>query len=626
MSSVGFWIRVTDPESDPCSLQATIFAGIDAMDIHEWDTWDASTSSYAHIPVSFVKFPINQGVFSTPDIAHDVTLVADDGNGLTYTFHFVISVGPIPNVAPTIGVTTGTTPLAVNDGSHLPAYYGAGLADLALVITVDDNDVGNQVSLSANINRVGGVGVGTTGILASEFSSPLQTVAYQLFPASGNFDTPSVSYRIDLVATDNNPGNPSHAFFTFFIDVSGNHQPVITVTSMGNPVLNGATLTVPFGSTMSGINLAISASDPDGDDCAIAANILNTTLQLPDHPVAPDPSVPPQPAEFVVPAYTPVPATVHPLTGVFDAHFGSTHQVSLTIQDTEGGSFNFVFVIAAGPETATAEIEVRESSLGGVVVVDDAVASSARDFGLCDIHSGPTVPITVCVVNNGDSAMNLSVPTVTGVDAADFVLNVGGFTPVVAAGGFAFFQMSFDPSTHDPVTHNDKLAEIVIQHDGWNDFIGDDQVFVVRVTGESTDGGNVTITTSALNIAIVNESYSTPPLTATGGIAPYTWSLEAGSTLPPGIVLTPQGYLLGGATGPLGTFQFTLRCTDVVGTYAVRSFSLTVDDDLPPPEPPAQYGLGGGGNTCSAAGGVAPWLLLALLGVAALPRLARRRS
>jgi hypothetical protein len=68
-----------------------------------------------------------------------------------------------------------------------------------------------------------------------------------------------------------------------------------------------------------------------------------------------------------------------------------------------------------------------------------------------------------------------------------------------------------------------------------------------------------TITTATVPYPIATEPYSTT-LTASGGVAPYTWALANGSTLPSGLTLTSGGTLSGTATAP-GTYTFTITVT-----------------------------------------------------------------
>jgi hypothetical protein len=64
-------------------------------------------------------------------------------------------------------------------------------------------------------------------------------------------------------------------------------------------------------------------------------------------------------------------------------------------------------------------------------------------------------------------------------------------------------------------------------------------------------------------------------LTATGGVAPYTWTRATG-TLPPGLTLSPSGELAG---KPLqaGLYNFRIRVTGFGGDYSEQDFTLTID-------------------------------------------------
>jgi len=67
-------------------------------------------------------------------------------------------------------------------------------------------------------------------------------------------------------------------------------------------------------------------------------------------------------------------------------------------------------------------------------------------------------------------------------------------------------------------------------------------------------------TASALTEAVAGQTYSVT-FVATGGIAPYVWSVTSGSTLPAGLILTSAGVLSGTPT-TAGTYTFSLTCTD----------------------------------------------------------------
>lgn len=82
----------------------------------------------------------------------------------------------------------------------------------------------------------------------------------------------------------------------------------------------------------------------------------------------------------------------------------------------------------------------------------------------------------------------------------------------------------------------------------------------------------LTVTTSSLPAGMVAKTYSAP-LNASGGTAPYTWSVASGS-LPPGLTLS--GNTIGGTPSQAGTFGFTLQASDAGSQSASRTFSIVI--------------------------------------------------
>jgi hypothetical protein len=84
------------------------------------------------------------------------------------------------------------------------------------------------------------------------------------------------------------------------------------------------------------------------------------------------------------------------------------------------------------------------------------------------------------------------------------------------------------------------------------------------------------LTTTSIDIAAVNVPYQFT-LTATGGVAPYTWSITSGS-LPSGIQLSSQfGVFFGTATAE-GSFPITLQVADAENPVVTvqKAFTFTV--------------------------------------------------
>jgi thermitase len=82
------------------------------------------------------------------------------------------------------------------------------------------------------------------------------------------------------------------------------------------------------------------------------------------------------------------------------------------------------------------------------------------------------------------------------------------------------------------------------------------------------------ITTASLPAGQVGTAY-VATLTATGGQAPYTWSL-AGGALPAGIVLGSSSGTLSGTPTASGTFSFTARVTGADGLSSTRALAISI--------------------------------------------------
>lgn len=108
-------------------------------------------------------------------------------------------------------------------------------------------------------------------------------------------------------------------------------------------------------------------------------------------------------------------------------------------------------------------------------------------------------------------------------------------------------------------------------------------VFRVQQSGgnlQLTFSRDVQITTTSLPIGEVNAAYSAG-LTATGGPAPFTWSLLSG-TLPPGMTLNSSGSITGTPTSA-GIFNFTVQASDAGSPPATATGSFSMAVVLPSP-------------------------------------------
>ena len=95
-------------------------------------------------------------------------------------------------------------------------------------------------------------------------------------------------------------------------------------------------------------------------------------------------------------------------------------------------------------------------------------------------------------------------------------------------------------------------------------------------------GGGFTLTTTSLPAATLNTAYSTT-LAATGGVAPYTFTLANSTALPAGLNLSSAGVINGTPTAA-GSTQFSVTVTDSTPPTAfslTSNLSITVNATAP---------------------------------------------
>lgn len=90
----------------------------------------------------------------------------------------------------------------------------------------------------------------------------------------------------------------------------------------------------------------------------------------------------------------------------------------------------------------------------------------------------------------------------------------------------------------------------------------------------TVNSGTVSITTATLPGGMVNLAYTTT-IAATGGLAPYSFSVSAGS-LPAGLILTASTGVLSGTPTTAGSSTFTIQAADSETPAVTTTQSFTV--------------------------------------------------
>ena len=143
-------------------------------------------------------------------------------------------------------------------------------------------------------------------------------------------------------------------------------------------------------------------------------------------------------------------------------------------------------------------------------------------------------------------------------------------------------------------------------------------------------GDPITLGPASLPDALGNQPYSAQ-LTASGGTAPYTFTMPSATNWAAGMVVNPDGTITG--TPPAGTtglLSFTVQATDANGSTSVRVFQINLRPgqvtltfapaSLPPAVVNTAYSA-----TITASGGQAPYTFSAVGLVACRPHFVRCR-
>jgi Putative Ig domain len=97
---------------------------------------------------------------------------------------------------------------------------------------------------------------------------------------------------------------------------------------------------------------------------------------------------------------------------------------------------------------------------------------------------------------------------------------------------------------------------------------------MLQITVLTVSYDPLVITTTSLPNARRNKNYSRT-LAATGGLAPYMWSVVSGS-LPPGLTLNVSTGVISGKATAIGTSTFTVQVRDSQGTPATDTQALSI--------------------------------------------------
>jgi LPXTG-motif cell wall-anchored protein len=88
----------------------------------------------------------------------------------------------------------------------------------------------------------------------------------------------------------------------------------------------------------------------------------------------------------------------------------------------------------------------------------------------------------------------------------------------------------------------------------------------------------VSLSAGTLADAAAGTAYSQSIAAYAGGVAPYTFTLDTGSSLPAGLTLSAAGEISGTPAAAVSGHSFTVKVLDALGRTATQTYALTVAD------------------------------------------------
>ena len=176
-----------------------------------------------------------------------------------------------------------------------------------------------------------------------------------------------------------------------------------------------------------------------------------------------------------------------------------------------------------------------------------------------------------------------------GVAYSSFLVATGG-TPAYTysiSGGSLPTGLTLNPST-GAITGTPSAAGTFSDTSRVADSAGASSTSACGITIGPVAGGALSLT-CASNIGQVGQPYVSA-MVATGGTAPYTYSISAGS-LPPGLTLDPATGAISGTPTTAGSFTYTGRVVDSADGSATTSCGSLTITSAPPPSVPAPPSL-----------------------------------
>ncbi len=267
-------------------------------------------------------------------------------------------------------------------------------------------------------------------------------------------------------------------------------------------------------------------------------------------------------------------------TSLTNGQAQSAYQASLT---ASGGATPYSWSIASGALPAGLQLAASSGLISGTPTQTGTFSFTAKvsDSSSPAQSASGTVSITI-------SAVGTSGPQITTSSLPSGQIGTAYQATITASGGATPYTWSissgslplgiFLSSSSGVLSGTPTLAGNYTFMSTVKDSSGKTASRTFTIAASNSSSSALTVLTNGLNLGYVQQAYVSL-LTATGGTAPYTWTLVSGS-FPAGITLNNLNNLAGQLTGtPTASGQFSLgfQVKDSAGHSATTSLVLQID-------------------------------------------------
>jgi hypothetical protein len=499
-------------------------------------SWSVISGS---LPVGLTLAPGTGGISGTPSGTgtSNFTAQVTDANSLTATKSLSITVG----AAASISITTSSLPRGTQNTAYSATLAATGgTPPLNWSVIAGNLPAGLALDPSTGIisGTPTGSGTSTFTVQVSDANSLTATKSLSVLVRAA----PSVS-----ITTSSLPGGAQNTAYSASLAASGGTPPYMwSITSGALPA--GLTLApstgvisgTPTGSGTSTFTVQVS----DANSLTATKSLSIVVSALPSISIATS-SFPggrqnaaysatlaaaggtPPLSWSIVSGTLPAGLNLAPSSGVISGTPNGTGSSTFTVQVADANSL-----------TATKWLTITVSALPSLSIATNSLPGGRQNtaYSATLAAAGGTPPLNWSIIS-GSLPAGLALTPSTGM--------ISG-TPT-GAGTSAFIAQVSDANS---MTATKSLS----------------------ITVASL--ASVSITTTSLPGGTQNTSYSAT-LAASGGSAPYSWSIRSG-TLPAGLALAPSSGAISGTPTGTGTSNFRVRVTDANSLTASRSLSITV--------------------------------------------------